>query len=504
MVNWLLKQDISQKNDMDDSKEASLLKDYLSLMVETEGAADPLFGNMYIQDQPSPRSLLQGHHLRHASPQHPGQEETPLTWSSTSDNGLGRGTTASPETITLREPEPVPLPVAEFEATEFGDHPGDTIDLLLAQTDQFLEGDILREVPIPEPEADVEREQERREADTDRDRTKEQTESTAELQPTTLSSEDHMMPPQEEPDLPLQPVKPPTDQLTPVSAPVQPSPPSVADRRKRRREESESESSPEETERRRRRRRQLVFIDLETQLPQEEMQQQINDLQIQTAAASILPSPSHMPSAAELFNNPCTSPVPEELLLLWRQAATITPLAGSDLQAMERGTESSESEREREREMAEMLEMAEREEQERREESSKEFPRDEAEVEQLDISAMTALPLEASDQMEASRESSPLVTPVKERSVVSRPVSVLKDIPEETADEAEGPKPCSPGLLPELEHEAGPVNFLSSLPPGATRRTVSHSFMKLLEDLSARKLQAEQREPYGDIVLSVF
>lgn len=28
-------------------------------MVETEGAADPLFGNMYIQDQPSPRSLLQ-------------------------------------------------------------------------------------------------------------------------------------------------------------------------------------------------------------------------------------------------------------------------------------------------------------------------------------------------------------------------------------------------------------------------------------------------------------
>lgn len=64
------------------------------------------------------------------------------------------------------------------------------------------------------------------------------------------------------------------------------------------------------------------------------------------------------------------SALPEELRFLWRQAATVTPLSGSNLQIGERelSSESADSEKEREREM---VEAAEREE-ERREVSSKE------------------------------------------------------------------------------------------------------------------------------------
>ena len=54
--------------------------------------------------------------------------------------------------------------------------------------------------------------------------------------------------------------------------------------------------------------------------------------------------------------------LPEEVQFLWRQAATVAPLSGLDLQVGERGPESTDSEKEREREMVEMAEMAEREE----------------------------------------------------------------------------------------------------------------------------------------------
>lgn len=63
--------------------------------------------------------------------------------------------------------------------------------------------------------------------------------------------------------------------------------------------------------------------------------------------------------------------MPEEVLFLWRRAATITPVSGSDLLVGERGPESTDSEKEREREMIEAAEEAERE-QERQELSPKE------------------------------------------------------------------------------------------------------------------------------------
>lgn len=48
--------------------------------------------------------------------------------------------------------------------------------------------------------------------------------------------------------------------------------------------------------------------------------------------------------------------LPDEVRFLWRRAATVKPVSGSDLQVGERGPESTDSEKEREREMVEAAE----------------------------------------------------------------------------------------------------------------------------------------------------
>ncbi|XP_073340728.1 meiotic recombination protein REC8 homolog [Pagrus major] len=500
VVGQLVKQKTSQKTDIDDQSRQSLdFPNALSLLEETEGAPDPLFGVMYMKDaMPSPTTLIQmtREYLREMSPEHP-----ELTRPAAPDAAapLESGITASPDTITLRETEPVALPVAEFEGVELIDqHPG-IIDFLLAQTDDFTEGDL--EIPredVTPGEEEMEMERGGGEGELVKDRTKELTGSTTELQPTTLSSEDAMLLPEEEPGLSVEKPGLPTDQLTPVSVPVLPSPPSAAKERQRPTLESEDVPTPEVKPRRRRGKRQLIFFDPETQIPQETLRERIDNPQTETGRLLLLPSSSHrMLPAAELLNNPCTF-LPEEVQFLWRQAATVTPVSGSDLQVGERGTESTDSEKERE--IVEAAEAAERE-VERLEFSSKEIPRDVAESEMMtEFSGHGSLPLEGSDQREASREISPMFTPETERSPVSRSVSTLQDIPEVLEELLETPAAVSPRLPPELAgHEGTPVLFQSLLPPEVDRRTVSNIFQRLLENLSARKLRVEQDEPYGDI-----
>nr|XP_012779498.1 meiotic recombination protein REC8 homolog [Maylandia zebra] len=398
--------------------------------------------------------------------------------------------TVSPEAITLREAEPVGIPVTEFEGAELVDDHPDTIDFLLAQTDHFPEGDLEipgEKVAAGEQEKEVEREE--REGDLEKHGAKELTGSTLELQPTTLSSEEAILLPQEEPGLPAE--KPPSDQLTPVSVPGLPAPPSAAKERERRLRSLELEvlafdvASPEK-KKRKRRRRQLIFFDPVTQLSQDDVQRQIDDSLTETRRPLLAPlSFQRILPAADLFNKPCTF-LPEEVQFLWRQSATVTPLSGSDLQVGERGPESTDSEREREREMLEVPE--------------REVLREMAESEMLDISAQGALPLEGSDQREVSREISPLY--LSEGSTLSRSISTLRDIPE-VSDELPGRVAAeSPRLLPELaEGEVEPLLFQSLLPPEVNRKTVSNVFQRLLASLSARKLRVEQDEPYGDIFI---
>nr|XP_046256688.1 dual specificity protein kinase CLK2b isoform X2 [Scatophagus argus] len=485
VVGQLVKQRTSEKIDMDDQGRQALdLPDALSLLEEAEGALDPLFGVM--QDVlPSPNTLIQmgQEYLRETSPEHP--KPTSPAAVAAAAAALETGITASPDAITLRETDSVTIPAAEFEGEELVDQHPETLDILLSQTDQFPEEDIgIQREEVTREEEETEMERGRREADLEKERTKELTGSTIELQPTTVSGEDAMLSPQEVPGLSEEEPGPPTDQLTPVrpadvQLPVLPSPPSAAQER----EEPVQEEAPlPEVETRRK--RQLIFFDPETQLPQEELQQQIDNPQTETRPPLLPPPPSQrMPTAAEVLNNPCTSLL-DEVLSLWRQAAAVTPLPGLDLQVGERGPESTESEKESEREMIEEA---------AREEERFEVPRDLAESEMFDISGPSSLTLQGSDQREVSREISPMYTPERERSPVSRSVSTLQDIPE-ALDELPERAAESPGLQPELDkQEVAPVLFQSLLPPEANRRTVSSIFQRLL----GRFQLSSSRSPYS-------
>ncbi|XP_041650161.1 meiotic recombination protein REC8 homolog [Cheilinus undulatus] len=462
VVEQLAKQRTSQTIDMDEHSRLALdFPDALFLLEDTEGAQDPLFGEMLMQDEmPSPNSLIQMGQgfTRETSPDRLEQASLPTV---VTVAALESDLTASPETITLREMEQVAIPVAEFEGVELLDDHPDTIDLLLAQTDYFPEGDveIVREKATPgEQKREIERG--KGEAALEGEGAETPTVSTLKLQPTTtLSTEEAMMESVERPG-------PPTDQVTPVSVPPLSSPLPAAGRQGRRRQEVED--VPPVGMKRRRRRRQLIFFDPETQIPQEVLQRQINNPQAETRPPSVPPPPSHMMiSAAELFNKPCTFLL-DEMQSLWKQAATITPLSGSDLQVGQRGSESTDSEMERQQAMLEEMEI----EDEKPEFSPKEVPRDVSESELFDISAHGSLPLEASDQREMPHGVLPMYM-----------------------SEREG--------LPELtEHDETPVLFQSLLPPEVDRRTVSNIFERLLGTLSTRKICAVQTEPYGDIWIS--
>ncbi|XP_024123301.1 meiotic recombination protein REC8 homolog isoform X2 [Oryzias melastigma] len=477
IVTQLLKQRDTKKIDMEDhSRLPRLLPDALSLMEEAEGALDPLFGVMHLQDpMPSPSAIIQmtREFLRKASP------EPPEDWSSSASELRG-ALTVSPESITLREAEPVTIPAVEFEGEDLIDHLPDTIHLLLAETGHFLE-EAPREDGIPE-EPELLREGKEQE----KDRTKELTASTTELQKTTTSSDDAMLSLQEEPGTPAEIPPPLTDQMTPPSGPGLPSPPSAAKER-----EDRLGDPAEVGVKRKRRRRQLVFFDPETQLSQEEQQERIGDPLVETRPPLLLSPPSRQTlPAAELFNNPCNT-LPCEVEFPWRRAAVITPLSGSDLQVGERGPESTDSERERE---AEPMQAEDGE--ERVEASPREIAREMPEPEMMEITDQETFPLEVSEPAEVSREISPIPSD-KESSTVSRSASLLQDIPEVMDELSDREEPL--GSLPAVEEE--PVLFQSLLPADVDRRVVSGVFQRLLENLSARRIQVEQNQPYGDIFI---
>ncbi|XP_060937789.1 meiotic recombination protein REC8 homolog [Limanda limanda] len=296
IVGKLVKHKKSKEIDQEEqNRQALLLPDGLSLMEEAEGALDPLFGVMIMQEaMPSPGALMQ------------------IGEDAAQDIGM----TSSPDSITLREPAPRFIPIPEFEGVELADQDLDTVDLLMAEADHFPEGV---------------------------------------LQPTVLSGEEPTLLPKEEPAVSEERPGPPRGHITPVSGPVLPPPP-PSSRVKGARSRWRFQEVPPPEVKRRRRKRQLVFFDPETQIPQGALQQQIDNPLIETRRAP-RPTPSSLEtrSAADLLNNPCTF-LPEEVLSLWQQAAYITPISGSDLQVGERGPDSTDSEKERDREMVEVSE----------------------------------------------------------------------------------------------------------------------------------------------------
>ncbi|XP_054638691.1 meiotic recombination protein REC8 homolog isoform X2 [Dunckerocampus dactyliophorus] len=464
-LSQLLKQRKSRQLDMDDQgRQVLLLPDALSHLEDAEGAPDPLFGVM--DDRPASVTALMEMaeaHLQRASP----HELTPRPLAAP------KGITASPETITLRETELGTAPAAQFEGPDLAGDVATTLELLMAQPDDFL-GDMDRRGVAP-AEAEVERE---RAPPRGREMDREPTQPTFELQPMTASSQDATLLSQDEPRGIPPPIE---DELTPVvSTPVLSPMATTAAR------SAKTEAAPLSGVRvpKRRSSRQLIFFDPETQISQETMQRQIRDPLMETKAPTLLPPLSQRrKSAGELLGAPCNV-LPEELLSLWKQAATITPVAATELRPREGGAESSDSERDRERELL----------------AEKELPRPEvptgaAELDMIDISGPGSL--EVSAQQEVSREVSPVYPADQD---VSKSISTLPDIPEV---EELGRASKSVGLLSRLEERQERATlFHTLLPLEADRRTVSNVFQKLLGLLSSRKLCVEQDTPYGDILIT--
>ncbi|CAB1334528.1 unnamed protein product [Coregonus sp. 'balchen'] len=313
------------------------------------------------------------------------------------------GITASPDSITLIETEPITIPSAEFEGAELAEvthQDMGMIDLLMDQLDHFPEG-----VMETERERGPETEERQREGESVGEGDLEKVNK--KLPPTTLSSEDPTVLPDEETELlPMEMPAALAEERTPVSVPLPPSTPGEPEERGMDGERERWRDSPTLQDvtppMKRPRRRQLLFIDQKTQITQEALQQQIDNTLIQTRPLLLLP---------------------------WKQVAVITVLTGSALLVGRTETD-SESERERDRER--VMEAAEEGDREQEEElSSKEVPRELAEsgLSQPDVSTRSPLSLEGSDR-DMSRENSPLDIPESRGSV-----SKLMDIPEE----GEGP-----------------------------------------------------------------
>ncbi|XP_029593695.1 meiotic recombination protein REC8 homolog isoform X2 [Salmo trutta] len=526
ILDRLAKTRTAQKIDVDESDRHALsLPDVLSLLEESEWAANPFFGEIHSgYAMPSPNTLIQlgGEFRREATPERP----LLLSPGSPPQDGI----TASPDSITLIETEPVTIPSAEFEGAELAEVTHQNmgmIDLLMDQLDHFPEGEMETEREREREEreregesvgeGDLEREGEseqevERERAEEIERRRDLIGSLIGLPSTTLSSEDPTVLPGEETELPMEMTAALAEERTPVSVPLPPSTPGEPEERGMAGERERWRDSPTLQDVippvKQPRRRQLLFIDQETQITQEALQQQIDNTLIQTRPLVVISGPSKRTlSPADLLGNPCTT-LPPELLLPWKQVAVVTALTGSALLVGRTETD-SESERERDRERV----MEAEEEGDREQEgelSSKEVPREFAEsgLSQQDVSTRSPLSLEVSDR-DLSREDSPLDTPESRGSPVPRSVSKLKDIPEEGLLERDAEDIPLADLLAELlgavtepleDHEG--VLFHSLLPPLAQRSSVTHSFWTLLEMVTARRLCVQQDEPYGDIIIS--
>ncbi|KAG5856388.1 hypothetical protein ANANG_G00007450 [Anguilla anguilla] len=224
---------------------ALTVPDGLSMLEECERAQDPFFGVMEYA-MPSPSTIMQQWQVpEETSPQRPLVERlgTPQRDS----------ITASPESITLVDRELVVTPAAEFEGADLPEvtpRHMDIIDMLMEQQDQFPE--------------EVEEREEVREAEISREQQQAAvsalqlgvTAVTAEISPCCRRGRRRRL---RRPALDPAPA--------PAPAPLETTPPEPA-------------APPKKP----RRRRQLLFIDEQTQIPSEELQEAIQDPLTETQA----------------------------------------------------------------------------------------------------------------------------------------------------------------------------------------------------------------------------
>ncbi|XP_041092678.1 REC8 meiotic recombination protein b [Polyodon spathula] len=432
------------------------LPDNLSLLETYEGAMDPFFGVMEEQlELPSPLQLPQMRHiLEAATPERP-REESPRAAAVEPDF-----LTVSPESITLKETEPILPPRIEVQLED------------------------------REREREAEREPEREAVESIVSLELPRGELGPELDSMVLLDEVTGLP-VEVPSIPAATVSvevtPPRD--IPIPSPTSPL-----------REESPElqlaalPEAPPAAVTPQRRRRQLRFIDLSTQISQDALREQIRNPLAETRPLEEMlvdPPERRRRTPVELFNAPCcTPPLPPPLLRLWRHCAIVSPVDYAARRARERLERREEEE---ESEMEVVLEAV------------------EPSMAQIEISVPSEMLLEVSDE-ERSRSFVTLesrwspVEPAQPEVEAERPI--LEGIPEEIGvpeEREELEEPVTAESMLRLASEQidrfGETYFDILAPHGILRKVAAVLFFRVLELCQRRVLTAFQSEPYARILI---
>ncbi|KAF7213687.1 REC8 meiotic recombination protein b isoform X1 [Nothobranchius furzeri] len=438
------------------------LVDCLNGMEEAESAQDPFFGLMESHELPSPNKLHQVE-VEMCDLQHslvPGPHMT------SSNQSLSSPAAA----ITLKEQEPFVINAAEcFEGDDLPEVTARDIDLLMDQPDPF-----------------------RREEDGEKaDGTGEQglVSSINPLKETMVGAEQDSERLQDEET--GQPVELPLKAISVERTPPHVAMPSEIIEDEGGQSPCEGVGVPPVKKHRGRRRRQLVFVDLEVQMSDKEMQEQIVNQKTETndlfEVLLNLSSLTHHVAPAQLFSAPCGPLLHPDLLLLWKQHASLAILPESE-EVLGAGGESEQD--------MEVL----RDERKRRHSRMKETSSESGLQPSEGPSEMDVV----LDMSKNDRSGSDVITPASRWSPQVDANPSMEPIAEENIEMPEAETLASRNSLSWISsilQRLEVVTFDSVLPPEADRSAAAQMLYKLLEMLSAHQLTAHQTDPYSDIII---
>ncbi|XP_046880118.1 REC8 meiotic recombination protein b [Hypomesus transpacificus] len=465
IIDRLLRSERHMRIDMAEPDRLALdVPDSLLLLREAEGAQDPFFGVMGLeQELPSPYKMPQPWQLMDTVT--PQRFLVDSLRSAQNQEGFlsPPGFRSPPAGISLQEKEPLVILEPEFAGAELPDATATEIDLLLEQPDLFLRG-----------EADQERTTERA------------TTSIDQLMESVLGQDrDGLWLQDEQADQPLKVI---TAETTPQLVAT---PPALASSER----EGRSYGEGDTPSRKPGRRRQLIFADPHVQISQDAMRVQIGDPLAETLPLSrvLMERPSTTKTLpAVLFSAPAGPHCHSDLLSLWKQCAVLTtlPRSGERRGEGEGGASSSVLGREVVRRS-----------------SRREVPRELVESGlQSEASALAVSGI----QLDVSKEDRSLdqITPASRWSPQDEQQGNMEPIVEEHVPLPEGEAGTGSWdvstqevlrLVTSCLQTFGQAVFHSLLPPEAERGTAASVFYSLLELVSERKLAVSQAQPYGPI-----
>ncbi|KAL2085478.1 hypothetical protein ACEWY4_018798 [Coilia grayii] len=444
-----------QKHVRIDMPELEQTVDIPAVLMEED--LDPFFGQMRMDDMPSPSQLAQfSSFLEAYSPEHP--QRTP------SPEAEAPLHIASPEAITLKEAEPGALRMPEFLGEELMEPNEQDIDMLLKEPSE-------RTV-----EEAVERQDEARLGE-------------------------------------VVEAAPSSDVAPAITPPPTTSPPTreTSDQNGGMIQESTSlelEPSDVQPKRKGARRRKQLSIDRQTQISSPEMDRQTKNLLCDTVALDEVPvrvAAERRVSAEELASGPYSGVLNPALRLLWKQRAVLRRRPGRRRPREEEELEEEEEKREGYHDLSEHL--SELEARRRQDDSSGQIPKDSAESglyvsvisapcdPQLDISKEGKTQDLTSVPVGRSAEEGPMEPIFEEEPLIQAGVA----LPPQAEDDTTTDSLMANSLLEQSEE----IAFDSLLPPEANRRTVAQTFYKMLELANEGKLKACQAKPFDPITLTL-